>query len=100
MSFVFRYRERVVEACPVLQTLDGKEITLTTRRFVTSLATRRKDAKKDADRRQMTRVDTPTGSRGPGGGGGGGGGEVLESEKSGWRRGNVFVCSACDNTGL
>lgn len=54
-----RYRERVVEACPLLQTLDGKEITTTTRRFVTSLATRRRDAKKDADRRQLARGDTP-----------------------------------------
>jgi len=56
-----RYRERVVEACPLLQTLDGKEITTTTRRFVTSLATRRRDAKKEADRRQLARSDTPTG---------------------------------------
>jgi len=62
-----RYRERVVEACPLLQTLDGKEITTTTRRFVTSLATRRRDAKKEADKRQMTRADTLTGSRGGGG---------------------------------
>jgi len=58
-----RYRERVVEACPLLQSLDGKEITTTTRRFVTSLATRRREAKKEADRRQMMPVETPTGSR-------------------------------------
>lgn len=59
-----RYRERVVETCPLLQSLDGKEITTTTRRFVTSLATRRRDAKKEADRRQMTHAETPNGSRG------------------------------------
>jgi len=38
-----RYRERIVQSCPLLQTLDGKEITATIRSFMTSLAIRRKE---------------------------------------------------------
>lgn len=57
-----RYRERVVNAAHSLQVLDGKEITSTMRQFVTSLATRRREAttnKQSNINNNSTRGNTP-----------------------------------------